>query len=106
MLHNNIFFNFVVSGKGFNSCSVLNKSRYYHVVSRLLPDAMHDILEGVLHYSVKEMLEVMILEKQFTTIDELNKPISSFDYGYQNDSNKPAAIQQSHLLTDDHTMVI
>lgn len=89
---------------GINSRSVLNKSRYYHVVGGLPPDAMHDILEGVLHYSVKETLKVMIFEKQFITIDELNKRISSFDYGYQNDSNKPAAIQRSRLLTDDHTI--
>ena len=46
----------------------------------------------------------MIFEKQFITIDELNKSIFSFDYGYQNDSNKPAAIQQSRLLTNDHTI--
>lgn len=65
---------------------------------------MHDILEDVLHYSAKEMLKVMIFEKQFITIDELNKCISSFDYGYQNDSNKPAGILQSCLLTDDHTI--
>ena len=71
---------------GIKSRSVLNKSRYYHVVGGLPPDAMHDILEGVLHYSVKETLKVMIFEKEFVTIDELNKRISSFDYGYQNDS--------------------
>ena len=46
----------------------------------------------------------MIFEKQFITIDELNKRIFSFGYGSQNDSNKPAAIQQSRLLTDDHTI--
>jgi len=89
---------------GIKSRSVLNKSRYYHVVGGLPPDAMHDILEGVLHYSVKETLKVMIFEKQFVTIDELNKRISSFDYGYQNDSNKPTAIQLSRLLTNDHTI--
>ena len=89
---------------GINSCSVLNKSRYYHVVGGLPPDAMHDILEGVLHYSVKETLKVLLFEKKLITIDELNNRISSFDYGYHNDSNKPAAIQRSRLLSDDHTI--
>ena len=74
------------------------------MVGGLPPDAMHDILECVLHYSVKETLKVMTFEMQFITIDELNKRISSFDYGYQNYSKKPAAVQRSRLLTDDHTI--
>ena len=74
------------------------------MIGGLPPDAMHYILEGVLHYSVKETLKVLIFEKQLITIDELNKQTSSFDYGYHNDSNKPAAIQLSRILSDDHTI--
>ena len=55
------------------------------MVGGLLPDPMHDTLEGVLHYSVKETLKVLMFEKQLITIDELNKQISSFDYGYHKD---------------------
>ena len=36
------------------------------------PDAMHDILEGVLNYIVKETLKVLIFEKNLFTLDELN----------------------------------
>ena len=43
-------------------------------------------------------MKVLIFEKQFITIDELNERISSFDYGYQNDSNKPAPIQRSRQI--------
>lgn len=89
---------------GINSNSVLNKSRFYHVVGGMPPDAMHDILEGVLHYSVKETLKTLILDKNYITLDELNKRITSFDYGYHNDSNKPAEIQRSRLLSDDHSL--
>ena len=74
------------------------------MIGGLPPDAMDYILEGVLHYSVKETLKVLIFEKQLITIDELNKQTSSFDYGYHNDSNKPAAIQLSRILSDDHTI--
>ena len=76
---------------------MLNKSRFFHVIGGMPPDAMHDILEGVLHYSVKETLKNLIFEKNLITIDELNRRISSFDYGYHNDSNKPATIQRSRL---------
>ena len=43
--------------------SILPESRYYHVVGGLPPDAMHDILEGVLQYHTKELLKLYILEK-------------------------------------------
>ena len=33
---------------GVNSQSVLNRSRYFHVVDGLSPDIMHDVLEGSL----------------------------------------------------------
>ena len=89
---------------GINSNSVLNKSRFYHKVGGMPPDAMHDILERVLHYSVKETLKTLILDKNYITLDELNKRITSFDYGYHNDSNKPAEIQRSRLLSDDHSL--
>ena len=56
------------------------------------PDAMHDILEGVLHYGVKEMLKEFIFVEKLFTLDKLNRRISTFDYGYQDDSNKPAAV--------------
>lgn len=68
------------------------------------PDAMHDILEGVLHYIVKETSKVLIFEKNLFTVDELNQRISSYDYGYHNDSNKPAPIQRSRLCSADHSI--
>ena len=74
------------------------------MVGGMPPDAMHDILEGVLHYIVKETLKVLIFEKNLFTLDELNQRISSYDYGYHNDSNKPATIQRSRLFSADHSI--
>jgi hypothetical protein len=34
---------------GINRRSILNESKFFHVVGVLPTDAMHDILEGVLH---------------------------------------------------------
>jgi Mg2+/Co2+ transporter CorC len=67
---------------GLNRRSVLNKSRFYHVVGGLPPDAMHDILEGVLQYHAKELLKFYVQTENKFTLEELNKRITSFDYGY------------------------
>lgn len=37
---------------GLNHRSILNNSRYYHVVGGLPANAIHDVLEGVLHYTI------------------------------------------------------
>lgn len=65
---------------------------------------MHDILEGVLQYTVKEVLKVFIIEKDFFTLDLLNGRIASFDFGYHNDTNKPAPIQRKRLLGNDNSL--
>lgn len=59
----------------------MNDSKYYHVVGGLPADAMHDVLEGVLQYHTKELLKFCILEQKTFTLEELNKRITSFDYG-------------------------
>ena len=89
---------------GLNKRSILNDSRYFHVIGGLPPDAMHDVLEGVLQYAVKEILKIYILENKLFTLDELNNRIVSFDYGYHNASNKPAKILRKKLLSDDHNL--
>lgn len=44
---------------GINRNSILNDLKYFHVCSgALIPDIMHDMLEGVLRHEVKLMLEV------------------------------------------------
>ena len=68
------------------------------------PDAMHDILEGVLQYTTKEVLKVYILKKKFFSLECLNNRIAAFDYGYHNDKNKPAQILRKRLLSDDNSL--
>ena len=46
---------------GINRNSVLNELQYFHACNGgLLPDIMHDVLEGALQYEVKLMLQWMI----------------------------------------------
>ena len=41
---------------GINRDSILNKLAYFHVCSgALLPDVMHDVLEGTLQYEIKSL---------------------------------------------------
>lgn len=43
--------------------------RYFHVCDgSLIPDIMHDILEGALQYEVKVMLQAMISEDRYFTL--------------------------------------
>lgn len=59
---------------------------------------------GVLQYEVKELLKEIIYVQNFFTYDELVKRMSSFDYGYYNDANKPSAIAEAKLLSSDHSV--
>ncbi|XP_046853425.1 uncharacterized protein LOC124446617 isoform X2 [Xenia sp. Carnegie-2017] len=65
---------------------------------------MHDILEGVLQYIVKELLKEFIFEKRYFKLDDLNKRMRAFDFGYHNDTNKPAPIQAQRLLSSDNSL--
>ena len=38
----------------------------------LLPDIMHDVLEGALEYEVKLLLKTMICTDRYFTVDEFN----------------------------------
>ena len=88
---------------GLNNC-VLNDSKYYHVVGGLPADAMHDILERVPHYTVKEVLKVFIFHKQCFSLEKMNSQIASYDYRYHNDTNKPSPIQRNRLLSNDNSL--
>ena len=42
-----------------NLRSALNQSHYLYVIEGLSSDVMHDILQGFLHYEVKELLKYL-----------------------------------------------
>lgn len=58
---------------GINRNSILNELLYFHVCSgALLPDVMHDVLEGAIQYEVKLMLQVMFCFSELKFISVLN----------------------------------
>lgn len=58
-LHDHIATTFGVTGN-----SSLNTSRFFHVVDGIVPDIMHDILEGTLQLHIKWLLHSHILEEK------------------------------------------
>ena len=77
--------------------------RYFHVTEGLVPDIMHDILEDILPFELKELLKFMISEK-VTTLAELNDAIHSFPYTFVDVTNKPNIIEASTLCSTDHSL--
>ena len=94
----------IFSHFGINVRSILNQSRYFHVIEGLPGDAMHDVLEGLLQYEVKELLKYTINEQQFFTLDNLNQCIQNFDYGFPDVSNKPCVISSTTLNSNTNSL--
>ena len=89
----------VTATYGVKRDSILNQSRYFHVVEALAPDI---ILEGCLMYEVKELLNYYVNHRKFITLDKLNSRIEAFSYGYLELKNKPSTIRS--LTGSNHAL--
>lgn len=83
--------------------SCLNQSKYFHITKGLVPDIMHDVLEGSLPYEVKEMLNYYIRQK-IITHSELSTAMESFPYLSTDAQNKPVPITTTTLSSSDHSL--
>jgi hypothetical protein len=86
---------------GIFADSVLHQSSYFHITEGLVPDIMHDVLEGCLPYEMKEMLNHFIRHK-IVSVSDLNDMILSFPYGSTDVCNKPSLISPNTLKSSDH----
>jgi len=84
--------------------TLLNSSRYFHVVDGLAPDIMHDILEGSLQFEVKELLKHCIQTEAYFTLEELNTVIEEFPYVLSDKATRPAKISPTTLASSDHSV--
>ena len=89
---------------GVKRSSILNQSRYFHVVDGLDLDVMHDQLEVVLPLEIKLLLKKYINMDKYFTLDILNERISSFNYPLVDASNKPSSIKQQVLSSDSASL--
>lgn len=79
--------------------------RHFHVCSGgLLPDIMHDLLEGVLQYEVKLMIREMITIDGYFTLDQFNSRLVSAELGYMESSDKPTPITSITLMSSGHSL--
>ena len=80
---------------------ILNTLRYFHTTEGLLPDIMHDVLEGVLPMWVKHLLSHLI-DSSLISVTELNRRIESYQFGPIEGSNRPRGnIAATHLESGD-----
>ena len=90
---------------GINRHSVLDELQYFKVASGVLvPDILHDVLEGALQHEVKLVIRKFIHEDRYFTIDEVNQKIDCFDFGYLESKNRPTPLCLSSIMNyDDHS---
>jgi len=77
---------------------LVNQSKYFHVVDGMVPDIMHDILEGCLQMLLKYTLKYFVVQMKYFTVDTLNNRIRSFYFGSADSANRPSPIT-SDILT-------
>ena len=95
MLHNH-----VATTYGIVRNSILNSTRFFHVVTGLPIDIMHDLLEGSLQLVFKELLNDLIFKKRLFSVKQINDRSKSFPYGHANVKSKPSQlIEVSHKVT-------
>ena len=89
---------------GINRNSILNELSYFNVCDgSLLPDVMHDILEGVLQYEVKLLLHVMVDNECFT-LEHFNSRLQNVELGYMECKNRPTLIATSTFNSDGNSL--
>lgn len=89
-----------VSTTGVKRSSVLNELGYFHVTHNYAPDAMHDILEGIGPLELKLVISSLIANGRFS-LDTLNGRITSYSYGFPDNSNKPCCLSENQLQNPD-----
>lgn len=86
---------------GIDKDSILNQSAYYHVTEGLVPDIMHDVLEGTLSYELKELIRYLVHQKVLS-LASINEAIQSFPYFGADARNKPSVFGPTLLTSTDH----
>ena len=90
---------------GINRDSILNELKYFHVCDgSLIPDIMHDVLEGVLQYEVKLMLRQMINVNHYFTLEVLNSRLENMELSSTESKKRPTSLEQNNLNSDGSSL--
>ena len=89
---------------GINCRSSLMSLEYFNLCSGcLVPDILHDVLEGALQYEAKLLLKHCILVEKHFTLHYLNQLIDTFELGYM-ESDRPSEITSKTLRSQDNSL--
>lgn len=95
--------NHYATAYGLHRDSALNTLCFFHVTEGLIPDIMHDCLEGCVQYEVKELLKHLSSEGILSVVD-INNAIHSFPLTGSDARNGPAPITAVNLASSDHSL--
>ncbi|XP_039248923.2 uncharacterized protein LOC120326666 [Styela clava] len=76
---------------GINRKSTIFDLKNFDPFTSVPQDAMHVILEGCIPYTLQQLLQHLLREKQLT-LQFINQRIEKFPYGYLDRTNKPSPI--------------
>ena len=89
---------------GITRRSSLLQIRHYSLFGGGLPhDLMHDLLEGVIQYEIKLVLQYCV-SQNFISLEEFNQRLVKFDYGYSELSDKPTQITSRTFQSDSKNL--
>lgn len=70
---------------------LLNSLLYFNTANNFAVDLMHDVLEGVGQFEMKLLLQ--FLQENYITAEQLDRRIHAFDYGYNQQRNRPPGVK-------------
>ena len=84
--------------------SILNTSAYFHVTDGMIPDIMHDVLEGSLQLHIKWLFKHCIQQMKYFPLDCLNTRIHSFYFGTADATNRPSVFAADVLTSSNNSV--
>ena len=83
---------------GINAKSVLCDLSGFDLMTGLVQDPMHVLLEGVLLHEITQILYRFIYVQSLFTLKWFNTAIHGFNYSYLHAKAKPEAIDKNHIV--------
>ena len=65
---------------------------------------MHDVLEGILQYEMKLMLQFMINCEGYFSLDTFNSHLDNLELGYMESNNRPTTISMKTFNSEGNSL--
>lgn len=88
---------------GINFRSALLSLQYLDICSSLIPDVMHDVLEGVVQYELKLLIRYCI-DCQYFRRRALEPIMERFELGYMETTSRPTPISPKTIKAKDNLL--